>query len=103
MSVSLSIALDTRRLKKKTGTYPVKLMIVHDSAPQRYQTIYHLTEDDYKKLSAPRITPTLQKIRDDLKDIIRSAEIAAKEIQPFSFREFEKHFITPNPLFKESR
>jgi len=100
MPVSLSIELDTRRLKKRTGAYPVKLLVVYDSAPQRYQTIYDLSNEDFKKLSAPRLNPELQKTRDNLKDMLRAAEIAAKEIQPFSFTEFEKYFVTSNPLFK---
>ncbi|GAA0564451.1 site-specific recombinase XerD [Chitinophaga japonensis] len=100
MPVSLSIELDTRRMKKRTGAYPVKLLVVHDSVPQRYQTIYDLSKEDFKKLSAPRLSSDLQKARDSLKDMLRSAETAAKEIRPFAFNEFERYFITANPLFK---
>jgi hypothetical protein len=46
----------------------IKLLVVCDSVPQRYQTIYDLTKDDFKKLSAPRLNADLQKVRDNLKD-----------------------------------
>ncbi len=52
MLVTIAISLDTRRLKRKTGKYPVKLIVTYERNPQRYQTIYDLTQDEYKNLSA---------------------------------------------------
>lgn len=103
MSVSLSMTLDTRRLKQKTGTYPVKLLAVYNSKPQRYQTVYDLTQENYDKLSANRINSELQNVRDNLKEGLRLAENAAKLIQPFSFDRFEKNFISKHPLFKKRK
>jgi integrase len=100
---SLSITLDTRRLKKRIGKYPVKLLVIHDSVPERYQTIYNLTQEEYDKLSAPRLSKELQEIRDKLQEINRTAEVAAKEVLPFSFKEFEKYYILSNPLFKKRK
>ncbi len=77
MSVSISITLDTRRLKQKTGKYPVKLLVIHEGKPQRYQTTYDLTEAEYKSLSASRVSESTMKIRDSLKLIRRKAEDAA--------------------------
>jgi integrase/recombinase XerD len=99
MPVSTRIVLDTRRIKQKTGKYPVKLLVVHNRQPQRYQTIFELTKEEYKSLSASRIASRLQQTREDLKKIRRKAEDVALEIVPFSFDEFEKEYLYGNPLF----
>src|SRR5687768_9095131 len=103
MSVSAKITLDTRRVKKKTGKYPVKLLVTSDSEPHRYQTIFDLTQEDFSKLSASRITSELQEIREKLKEIVRSAEETVKKLLPFSFEGFEKVFVLNNPLFKQRK
>ncbi|HEY4936623.1 MAG TPA: hypothetical protein VII44_08585, partial [Puia sp.] len=72
MSVSVVITLDTRRMKAKSGKYPVKLLVTCDSEPRRYQTIYDLTQEEFNYLSANRITDGLKLIRDNLKQIKRN-------------------------------
>lgn len=103
MSVTISITLDTRRVKKKTGKYPVKLQVTFERDPQRYQTIYDLTQEEYDNLSASRVSEKLKKIRDDLKLIQRRAEDVASILNPFSYQEFEKDFVYNNPLFRQRK
>ena len=103
MSVTISIILDKRRMKKKTGTYPLKLQVIADSEPFRYQTKFDLSVEDYKKLSASRISEELQKVRDTLKLIQRNAEIYLEQNNPFNIHEFEKDFIKENPLFLQRK
>lgn len=55
MPTSISITLDTRRVKKKTRKYPIKLLVIHESEPKSYQTIYDLTQEEFNRLSASRI------------------------------------------------
>lgn len=99
MPVSTQLILDTRRIKQKTGKYPVKLLVIHNRVPHRYQTIFELTKEEFKILSASRITTRLQKIRDSIKEITRKAEESALDIVPFRFDVFEKEYIYDNPLF----
>lgn len=94
--------LDTRRIKK-TNKYPIKLRVTYERIPEYYQTIFDLTKDDYEKLSASRISSDLQVIRDKLKDIERTAENAAKKLDPFNFYDFVKHFIRSNNLFRQRK
>ena len=103
MSVSVVITLDTRRMKAKSGKYPVKLLVTCDSEPRRYQTIYDLTQEEFKYLSANRITDGLKLIRDNLKQIKRNAEDAALALDPFSYEEFEKDYILSNSLFHQRK
>jgi integrase/recombinase XerD len=103
MPVPLSVQLDNRRLKKKTGKYPVKLMVTHEREPQRYQTVYELTQQEYDNLSASRVSEKMQKVRDELKLIKRGAEDLADKLEPFTFAEFEKEFILNNPFFRQRR
>lgn len=103
MPTSISITLDTRRVKKKTGKYPIKLLVIHESDPKRYQTIYDLTQEEYNRLSASRISEKMQVVRDNLKQIQRKAEEVANSLDPFSFEDFEKDFIFNNPLFRQRK
>jgi len=103
MSVSAVITLDTRRMKKRTGKYPVKLLVTHERKSMRYQTIYELTADSYKKLSASRISGELQTIRDQLREIEWLALKAARALDPFTFEAFEKDFIRDHPLFHQRK
>ena len=100
MSVSIVMTLDTRRVKMKTGKYPVKLLVTFGREPRRYQTIYDLTESEYENLSASRVSEPMQKIRESLKLIKRRAEDAATALNPFSFEDFEKGFVFDNPLLR---
>ncbi|HEX8314872.1 MAG TPA: hypothetical protein VF609_07765, partial [Flavisolibacter sp.] len=85
MSVSTTITLDTRRLKKRTGKYPVKLLVTYERVSERYQTIYELTETEFKKLSSPRINDDLKVIKEKLQEIQWNSEKAAKVLDPFTF------------------
>jgi integrase/recombinase XerD len=92
MSVFVSIVLDTRRLKKKTKAYPVKLRVTFERKVRYYLTRYDLTEEAYSKLNSSRLKGTDLIISDALKDLQRDAEKLAKDLDPFSFLEFEKDF-----------
>lgn len=103
MLASLSIILDTRRIKSKTKKYPLKLRVTHDRKSRYYLTIYDLKEEEYAKLNAPNAAANLKAIRDKLKEIERAADTAAKELSPFQFEGFEKEFISGNPDFLQRK
>lgn len=102
MSTTLSIILDTRRIKK-SNKYPVKLRVTFERVTEYYQTIFDLTKDEYDKLSASRISNELQTIRDKLKEIERTAENAVKDLGSFSFTDFENEFIYNNAILFRTR
>jgi Arm DNA-binding domain len=102
MSVTLSIILDTRRIKK-SNKYPVKLRVTFERVTEYYQTIFDLTKDEYDKLSASRISNELQTIRDKLKEIERTAENSVKDLSSFSFTDFENEFIYNNAILFRPR
>ncbi|OQP51106.1 hypothetical protein A4H97_00025 [Niastella yeongjuensis] len=106
MSASLKIILDTRRLKKKKGTYPVKLLVTLNSEPKRYQTVYDLSQEEFSMVTdrkARNISEKLKEIRTNLKLIERNAEDKARLLQPFTYEEFEKDFILNNPFFHQRK
>lgn len=103
MPAVVSLMLDTRRVKIKTGKYPVKLQVSFERATLHYQTIFDLLKDDYSKLAAPRIGPNLSDVRDKLKVLNREAEDFIQDMSPFSFYEFERDFITNHELFKRRK
>lgn len=100
MSISLSIVLDTRRIKQKTNKYPIKLRVTFKRVSRDYQIIYDLSKEDYDKLKAPRINAELQIVREGIKEIQRTAENATKDFHDFTFYEFEKNYIVDNRFFR---
>jgi integrase len=99
MSATASIILDTRRMKIKTKKFPIKLQVSFDRVTLHYQTIFDLSKDDYGKLSSPRIGSELQSIRQKLKYIQRESEEFIRDMDGFSFYEFERDFIIDHELF----
>ena len=78
MNVTTNVFLDTRRIKKKTNTYPVKLRVTCNRKHQEYQTVFDLTSEDYNKLSASRVSDWLRDVRDKLKEIETASIKVAK-------------------------
>ena len=101
MSVTISIILDTRRMKRKNQKYPTKIRVIHKREPRDYQTIFDLTSEEFKKFSSPRIADELQEIRKKLNDLKRGAENFVEQSHPFEFHEFENDFVKENKLFRQ--
>lgn len=102
MSVTIAIILDTRRIKQNKK-YPVKLRVNYLRVSNYYPTIFDLSQDEYDKLGAPRISAELQKVRKDLKSIESDAESLIGKLEPFTFSEFEKRFVVSNRLFRQRK
>ena len=102
MSTTISLILDTRRMKK-SDKYPVKLRVTFHRVTEYYQTVFDLLKEEWEKLPASRINNELQPIRDKLKEIERKAENVIKDLDPFSFTEFEKNFIQANTHFRQRK
>lgn len=92
-----------RRMQEKTGKYPVVLKVTHNRVSKEFATVFDLSEDDYNKMSAPRISKDLQDIREKIKEIISKAGKYIDENQPFAFDDFERNFILSNHFFKERK
>jgi integrase len=101
MNVTTNVFLDTRRIKKKTNSYPVKLRVTSNRKHQEYQTIYDLTSEDYKKLGASRVSDWLREVKDRLKEIESEASKVARGLDPFTYEDFEKDYILGNPFFHQ--
>src|SRR5689334_9327189 len=103
MSITVSISLDERRLKKTTNAYPVKLLLTVNGRPYRYQTVFDLSREDWDKFSAKHIGEKLQKVKGDLNLIQKNAEAYVKRTTSFSIDMFERDFIKGNPLFVQRK
>jgi integrase/recombinase XerD len=98
----IAVILDTRRIKENKR-FPLKLRVNFRRVTNYYQTIFDLCQEDYNKLAAPRISGELQDVKNKLRKIEREAEDVIKEIEPFTFSEFEKKFIASNGLFRQRK
>lgn len=100
MSATARVILDTRRMKIKTGKYPLKLRVSFQRVTQRYHTIFELSAVDYNKLNAPRISADLQSIKEKIKEIEKAASGFIDGMDTFSFYQFERDFICHHDFFK---
>lgn len=100
MHTTVKIILDTRRMKEKTGTYPVKLRVISNAKTRDFQTIFNLTKDAFESLTKKRVGNELQEIREQLKEIEREAANEIKLIRPFDFLDFERNFVYMHSLFR---
>jgi integrase/recombinase XerD len=103
MSVTATIILDTRRMKKKSAKFPVKLLIIYKGDPKRYQTIYDLSKAEFDNLKASRVSQELKPTRDSLKQIQHNVDDFLNSLHPFSYNEFEKEFILDHPAFRQRK
>lgn len=100
MSITTSIILDQRRIKKN-GKFPVKLRVISDRIVRDYSTIFELTEADYKKLNAPRVSNEIQHIKRKSQQIVSGANLVIEKLSVFDFLKFEEEYInTDDKLFK---
>lgn len=103
MSVTFLIFLDTRRIMKKTQKYPLKLRVTANRVSNAFGTIHQLTEEEYSKLNAPRISAALQQVRDDVMQIETLTSEAIKKLTPFDFWVFRRDYISVSPLFLQKK
>jgi integrase len=103
MAATINLTLDTRRVKQRTGKYPLKLHVTFQRKIRRYQTVFEFTSEDYKKLSSSRLSGELLERKEELKKLIRSAEEAVHALDPFTFADFERSFILNNRLFHQRK
>jgi integrase/recombinase XerD len=104
-----SIYHDTRR-EKEGGVYPVKLKIHYNYSDKRYALNYDLTKDEFalsygeqdptkkqlKELKAQGKTlKGLQHTADELLALELKARNIIRDLEPFSFEQFEKRFLRP--------
>jgi len=99
-AITTSIILDQRRIKKN-GKFPVKLRVISDRIVRDYSTIFELTETDYKKLNAPRVSDEIQHIKRKSQQIVSGANLVIEKLSVFDFLKFEEEYININDkLFK---
>ncbi|MDB5230856.1 MAG: site-specific integrase [Chitinophagaceae bacterium] len=103
MSVSLSIILDTRRIKTKSNKFPLKLRVTWERETCYYTLKFEMSEADYSKLSASNISADIKHIRDKIKSIELHALIELEKIEDFSFEVFERNYIKDNSFFKQKK
>lgn len=99
MSTRISLYLDTRsRLTRKSKKFPIKLRVYYaaNRSPKLYPTIFELSQEDWGKLKAKRISDELREIRDKLEVIEGDAILASQKIKYFSLEVFYKIHIEKN-------
>ena len=89
---SISIFLDKRR-ELKSHKYPVKLRVFtpYPRKQKLYQTDFEFSEEDFKSIwETAKPKEKFKGERSEIQNLIDTAEKAARELEPFTFEEFER-------------
>ncbi len=79
---------------KKSGLFPVCLVVYFNGAKRRYRTNVDLTEDQWVKIKSPKLRDEkLKEKRADIQSFIRKAETAGKKLHEFTFEAFEEEYF----------
>ena len=79
---------------KKSGLYPVCLVVYFNGKKRRYRTNVELSEDQWKKIKSPKLRDDkLKEKRSEINAFLKKAESAGKKIHEFSFEAFEEEYF----------
>jgi len=92
---SISVFLDTRR-ELKSHKYPVKLRVFtpHPRKQKLYQTDFEFTEKEFESIwQTQKPRNEIKTIRAEIQSVLDKAEKTAKELETFTYEEFERLLI----------
>jgi len=85
---TFQVVLDDRR-KKSDGSYPLKLRVTYDRKRKYYNTGFNLTQEEFSKLPSSKLLH-LKDIKGQVKVLESKSEKIYREMDDFTFMEFEK-------------
>tara|TARA_R110001599_G_scaffold242579_1_gene442224 strand:- start:35094 stop:36338 length:1245 start_codon:yes stop_codon:yes gene_type:complete len=92
-NVTTSIYLDTRR-KKADDRYPLKLRVTFQRQQKYYPLFQSMTEEEFEKTNSPKPRNNYKETKLTLNEIENRANDIINKLDPFSFRQFERIFLT---------
>ncbi len=92
--VKAATVIDTRRIKQD-GTYPVKLRLTSERKQQYYPTPYDLTKEDFEKIMfGKRLNEKEKTLKKQIAAFENKAADIINTLPIFSWKVFEKHYLT---------
>jgi integrase/recombinase XerD len=92
-NVTTSIYLDKRRKKANDG-YPLKLRVTYQRQQKYYPLYRSMTEEEFDKLNTPKPRHYYKEIKLTLNEVENRAHDIINKLDPFSFRQFERSFLS---------
>lgn len=92
MEITTARILDKRRMLKKSKTYRLAIRITFDRKPIPFPIDLHVSENDFKKLSSPRLGEKLSIIRDKFIEEENRAKDIIRNMGTFTFDAFREEF-----------
>ncbi|MBQ6707018.1 MAG: phage integrase SAM-like domain-containing protein, partial [Clostridia bacterium] len=91
---TVSLRLDTRTLLKKTGNYPVRMVVYHNYDKRSFTIPYRFTKDEWKKIQSKHLKD--ERLLDNKRKLKQVTDKAEKIISDlgdnFSFEDFDLQF-----------
>jgi integrase/recombinase XerD len=90
---TVSLYLD-QRVQKKSGRYPLKLVIFCSPEKKRYSTNIDLSPEEWQKIKFSKLRDErLKEIQFKITSIKNKAIITVEDLKPFTFGQFEEKFF----------
>ncbi len=86
--VTIAVIAD-KRCKKKDGTYPVKLRVIHQREVRYFNTGLSVSPEDWEKIVARKARGPLKEIQDEVVAIESKAHDTVNSIGAFTLNRFE--------------
>lgn len=95
---------DKRRARKKTTNatneplFPLAIRVIFNRVPVCYPIGEDLSEDEFRKLSSPRLGERLSKVKDKFENEEKRARDIIKNLGTFTFQAFRERFYQDDPV-----
>ena len=79
---------------KKSGLFPVCLVVYFNGTKKRYRTSVELSKVQWKKIKSSKLRDeSLKGKRSEIQGFVKKAELAGKKLHEFSFEAFEEEYF----------
>ncbi len=103
MEITTARILDKRRMRKKTKTYRLAIRVTFNRKPVPFPLDLRLSEEDFKKLSSPRLGKELREVREKFTKEEERAKEIIKNLGTFTFQAFREEFYKAKLIYKNKK
>ena len=103
MEATTARILDRRRILKKNAKYRLAIRVTFDRKHVPFPLDLYVSEEDFKKLSSPRLGKELAEIRDKFIEEENRAREIIRNIGTFAFDAFREEFHKNNITYKRKK
>ena len=87
---------------KKSGLFPVCLVVYFNGTKKRYRTSVELSKEQWRKIKSSKLRDeSLKGRRSEIQGFVKKAELAGEKLHEFSFEAFEEEYFKKRQINNE--